>query len=55
MRIYTIKWTEPSIIYSIIETCKANNVNTYDYLRYLFEIFTKPKMKKNYVQSYHTT
>ena len=26
-----------SIIFSLIETCKANNVNTYDYLRYLFE------------------
>ena len=26
-----------SVIFSIIETCKANNVNTYNYLRYLFE------------------
>ena len=32
-----------SIIYSIIETCKANNVNTYDYLRYLFENIHKAK------------
>ncbi len=26
-----------SIIFSIIETCKANNVNSYNYLRYIFE------------------
>ena len=32
-----------SIIYSIIETCKANNVNTYDYLRSLFENIHKAK------------
>jgi len=32
-----------SIIFSIIETCKANNVNTYDYLRYLFENIHKAK------------
>ena len=32
-----------SIIYSIIETCKANNVNTYNYLRYLFENIHKAK------------
>jgi hypothetical protein len=25
-----------SIIFSIIETCKANEINSYDYLRYLF-------------------
>jgi len=35
-----------SIIYSIIETCKANNVNTYDYLRYLFENIHKAKNKE---------
>ena len=32
-----------SIIYSIIEICKANDVNTYDYLRYLFENIHKAK------------
>jgi hypothetical protein len=35
-----------SIIYSIIETCKANNVNTYNYLRYLFENIHKAKNKE---------
>ena len=35
-----------SVIYSIIETCKANNVNTYDYLRYLFENINKAKNKE---------
>ena len=34
-----------AIIYSIIETCKLNNVNTFDYLR---DIFTRlPNMKSN--------
>ncbi len=32
-----------SLIFSIIETCKANNVNTYHYLRYLFENIHKAK------------
>ena len=31
---------------SIIETCKANNVNTYNYLRYLFENIHKAKSEK---------
>ena len=35
-----------SIIYSIIETCKANNVNTYNYLRYLFENIHKAQNKE---------
>jgi transposase len=35
-----------SIIFSIIETCKANNVNTYNYLRYLFENIHKAKSEK---------
>ena len=32
-----------SFIFSIIETCKANNINTYNYLRYLFENIHKAK------------
>lgn len=32
-----------SIIFSIIETCKANNINTYNYLKYLFENIHKAK------------
>jgi len=35
-----------SIIFSIIETCKANNINTYNYLRYLFENIHKAKNEK---------
>ena len=35
-----------SIIYSIIETCKANNVNTYNYLQYLFKNIHKAKNKE---------
>ena len=32
-----------SVIFSIIETCKANNVNSYNYLKYLFENIHKAK------------
>lgn len=32
-----------SIIYSIIETCKANNVNAYNYLKYILENIHKAK------------
>ena len=35
-----------SVIFSIIETCKANNVNTYNYLRYLFENIHTAKTEK---------
>ena len=33
-------------IYSLIETCKASNVNTYNYLRYLFENIHKAQNKE---------
>ena len=32
-----------SIIFSIIETCKTNNINSYNYLKYLFENIHKAK------------
>ena len=35
-----------SVIFSIIETCKANNVNTYNYLRYIFENIHTAKTEK---------
>lgn len=36
-----------SIIFSIIETCKANNLNTYNYLRYIFENIHKATTEKD--------
>ena len=35
-----------SVIFSIIETCKANNVNSYNYLRYIFENIHKAENKQ---------
>ena len=35
-----------SVIFSIIETCKANNVNSYNYLRYIFENIHKVQNKQ---------
>lgn len=36
-----------SIIFSIIETCKANEINSYNYLRYLFANIHKAKTKQD--------
>ena len=34
------------IIYSLIETCKANNINSFDYLKYLLENIRDDMSKK---------
>jgi len=36
-----------SIIFSIIETCKANEIKSYNYLRYLFANIHKAKTKQD--------
>jgi hypothetical protein len=36
-----------SIIFSIIETCKANEINSYNYLRYLFANIHKAQTKQD--------